>query len=54
MWLRRNGARESAAQELGVHRHTLRNRITAVERALDIDLDDVDARTELWTALRLL
>lgn len=54
VWLRRNGAWEPAARELGVHRHTLRNRITAVERALDIDLDDVDARTELWTALRLL
>ncbi|PPH92025.1 PucR family transcriptional regulator [Rathayibacter sp. AY1D5] len=53
VWLRRNGAWEPAARDLGVHRHTLRNRITAVERALGLDLDDVSARTELWTALRL-
>ncbi|AZZ47951.1 PucR family transcriptional regulator [Rathayibacter rathayi] len=53
-WLRRNGAWEPAARDLGVHRHTLRNRITAVERALGLDLDDVSARTELWTALRLI
>ena len=54
IWLRCNGAWEPAARELGVHRHTLRNRMTAVERALGVDLDDVDARTELWLALSLL
>ncbi|NRG40450.1 PucR family transcriptional regulator [Rathayibacter sp. VKM Ac-2835] len=51
VWLRCNGAWEPAARELGVHRHTLRNRVTAIERALGVDLDDVDARTELWLAL---
>ncbi|KQQ05334.1 MULTISPECIES: PucR family transcriptional regulator [unclassified Rathayibacter] len=54
VWLRRNGAWDPAARELGVHRHTLRNRITAVERALSIDLDDFGARTELWTAMAFL
>ncbi|MCJ1695523.1 PucR family transcriptional regulator [Rathayibacter caricis] len=51
VWLGRNGAWEPAARELGVHRHTLRNRITAIERLLGVDLDDVSARTELWLAL---
>jgi len=41
----------AAARALGIHRHTLRNRITAIERLLGIDLDDVSARTELWLAL---
>ncbi|QHC59868.1 PucR family transcriptional regulator [Rathayibacter sp. VKM Ac-2760] len=54
VWLRCNGAWEPAARELGVHRHTLRNRITAAERALGVDLDDVEARTELWLALSVL
>lgn len=54
VWLSRHGAWEPAARELGVHRHTLRNRITAVEAALGIDLDDASARAELWTALALL
>ncbi|WP_094742801.1 PucR family transcriptional regulator [Rathayibacter sp. VKM Ac-2630] len=51
VWLRRNGAWEPAARELGIHRHTLRNRITAIERLLGVDLDDVSARSELWLAL---
>ncbi len=54
VWLSRHGAWEPAARELGVHRHTLRNRISAVEAALGIDLDDASARTELWAALVLL
>ncbi|MBF4461487.1 MULTISPECIES: PucR family transcriptional regulator [unclassified Rathayibacter] len=54
VWLRCNGAWEPAARELGVHRHTLRNRITAVERALGVDLDDFGARAELWTAMSLV
>ena len=54
VWLRCNGAWEPAARELGVHRHTLRNRITAAERALGVDLDDVEARTDLWLALSVL
>lgn len=54
VWLRRNGAWEPAARELGVHRHTLRNRITALERALGLDLDDFGARTDLWLALSFI
>ena len=51
-WLDHNGAWDPAARALGIHRHTLRNRVTAVERLLDLDLDTFAARTELWVALQ--
>ena len=37
VWLGHNGAWDPAARELGVHRHTLRHRISAVESLLDLD-----------------
>jgi purine catabolism regulator len=42
-----------AARDLAVHRHTVRNRVTRIESLLGIRLDDPDARSELWLALRL-
>lgn len=48
------GRWDVAAADLGVHRHTLRNRITRVRELLDGDLDDPDYRTDLWLALRAL
>jgi purine catabolism regulator len=36
-----------------VHRHTVRARIAAAERALDVDLGTFAARAELWAALSL-
>ena len=42
-----------ASRELGVHRHTVRNRVTRAESLLNVTLDDPDARSELWLALRL-
>lgn len=52
-WLACHGQWEPAAARLGVHRHTLRNRIEKAEALLDRGLDSPDVRAELWFALRL-
>lgn len=51
-WLRHNGQVESAATELGVHRHTMRHRIAKVADVLGRDLDSAEVRAELWVALK--
>lgn len=51
-WLDSNGQTEPAARRLGVHRHTLRSRISTIERLVERDLSSIDARTEAWIALR--
>ncbi|MDT7674796.1 MAG: hypothetical protein QOD82_2698 [Pseudonocardiales bacterium] len=53
VWLAHHGQWDPAATELGVHRHTLRNRMQKVERLLGRELDSPDLRAELWLALRL-
>ncbi|HEY9377617.1 MAG TPA: helix-turn-helix domain-containing protein [Jiangellaceae bacterium] len=53
-WLEHNGQWDTAAAELGVHRHTLRNRMRRVSELLGRDLDVAAVRVELWTAVRLL
>jgi purine catabolism regulator len=53
VWLAHHGQWDPAASELGVHRHTLRNRMHKVERLLGRELDSPDLRAELWLALRL-
>ncbi len=53
IWLSHNGAWDPSARELAVHRHTLRHRVSAVERLLGLDLDQFADRAELWAALRL-
>jgi len=50
-WLEANGQWDPAAKRLGIHRHTLRNRITRVEQLLGRPLDTFAARAELWLAL---
>lgn len=52
VWLEHNGAWEPAARALSVHRHTLRNRLQALERLLDLDLTRFEDRVELWAALQ--
>ncbi|MFC7329451.1 PucR family transcriptional regulator [Marinactinospora rubrisoli] len=47
------GRWDAAAESLGIHRHTLRYRITRIRELLPGDLDDPDYRTELWLALRV-
>lgn len=54
VWLAHHGQTSSAASELGVHRHTLRTRVSTAENLLQRDLDDPDNRAELWAALRLI
>ncbi|RUR03371.1 PucR family transcriptional regulator [Labedella endophytica] len=53
-WLAANGQTDPAARRLRVHRHTLRSRVTTIERLIERDLSTVTARTEAWIALRAL
>lgn len=47
-----NGQMETAAMNLGVHRHTMRNRIARITALLDCDLQSADTRAALWIAIR--
>jgi purine catabolism regulator len=53
-WLEANGQTDPAARRLGVHRHTLRARISTIERLIDRDLASFEARTEAWIGLHAL
>ncbi|GAB2510541.1 PucR family transcriptional regulator [Nocardia heshunensis] len=50
-FLEANGQWESAAATLGIHRHTLRKRITTAAALLNRDLDNARVRAELLLAL---
>jgi PucR family transcriptional regulator, purine catabolism regulatory protein len=52
-YLRARGEWEPAARELGVHRHTMRNRIERAAAVLNADFSDPDLFSELWLALRV-
>ncbi|MEW1748178.1 PucR family transcriptional regulator [Streptomyces angustmyceticus] len=52
-WLETGGAWDATSRRLGVHRHTVRNRL---DRAMDLTgrrLDDPDDRFDLWLATRI-
>ncbi|MEO6791024.1 MAG: helix-turn-helix domain-containing protein, partial [Ornithinibacter sp.] len=51
VFLEHNGGWESAARALGVHRHTLRHRMTRVEELTGLDLDVSHNRVVLLLAL---
>lgn len=51
-YLRHRGGWERAAEELGVHRNTVRNRVTAIRQAVALDLDDPDIAAHAWLELR--
>ncbi|NUT47744.1 MAG: helix-turn-helix domain-containing protein, partial [Saccharothrix sp.] len=51
VWLACHGQADPAAARLGVHRHTVRNRLRRVEALLDRPLDTAGVRAELWLAL---
>lgn len=51
-WLSLHGSWDRTAVALKVHRNTVRQRIARCAVLLDVDLDDMDVRTELWFALR--
>lgn len=48
-----DGQRGPTASALGIHRNTLRDRISRIERLTGRSLADADDRAELWFALRL-
>ncbi|MDF5752669.1 PucR family transcriptional regulator [Spongiactinospora sp. TRM90649] len=54
VWLRHNGHWDRTADDLGVHRNTVRHRIGQVEGALGCRLADADTRMELYLALRAI
>ena len=52
VFLRRHGSVAATAEELGVHRNTVRNRLATAERLLGRSLDDAATRMDLWAALQ--
>jgi PucR family transcriptional regulator, purine catabolism regulatory protein len=50
-WLDEHGQVDAAAQQLGIHRHTVRHRLRRAEAALGRTLDDPSVRADLWFAL---
>lgn len=54
VWVDNECAWDTTARELGIHRHTLRNRIHLAGRLLDLDLDVLRDRLELWAAVQLM
>lgn len=51
-FLRQNGSRLKVAEELGLHRNTVRHRVHRIEEALGRSLDDPDTRASAWLALQ--
>ncbi len=51
-WLEHDAKSDPAAAALGVHRHTLRSRITQAGSLLGSDLSSFPARAELWALLQ--
>ncbi len=51
VWLECGARIETAAQALGVHRHTVRTRVAQAQKLLGVDLAGFPARAELWAAL---
>ncbi len=52
-FLRHHGSRLKVAEELGVHRNTVRNRVARIEELLDRSLDDPQVRVSAWIALQV-
>ncbi|WP_416276337.1 PucR family transcriptional regulator [Mycolicibacterium sp. J2] len=52
VFLERNGQVEAAAADLGIHRHTMRNRIQRIGQLLGDDLKSADTRAQLWIAIK--
>ena len=51
-WLSQHGMVDAAAQQLGIHRHTVRHRLRRAEALLERPLDDASVRADLWFALQ--
>jgi purine catabolism regulator len=52
VFLRHHGSVVATAEELGVHRNTVRNRLATAERLLGRSLDDAATRMDVWAALQ--
>ena len=52
-FLRHHGSRLKVAEELGLHRNTVRNRLEAIGAALPGSLDDPQIRASAWIALQV-
>ena len=50
-WLAQHGNWDRTANDLGIHRNSVRNRISQISRLLGRDLGDAHTRMELWFAL---
>ena len=53
-WLTNDCSHEATAFALGVHRHTVRTRLSLAERVLGQDLSSFATRASLWTALQVV
>ncbi len=51
-YLAARGTWEDAARALGIHRNSLRHRISVAGNLIGVDLDDPDVAAHLWLALR--
>jgi purine catabolism regulator len=51
-WLTSERSIGAAAIALGLHRHTVRDRLKRIEEILGKDLNTLDTQTELWLALK--
>jgi purine catabolism regulator len=51
-FLRQHGSRGRVADELGVHRNTVRNRLAQIEAMIGHSLDDPQTRVNAWVALQ--
>lgn len=54
VWLRNNCVWDKTARELGIHRHTLRNRVDAAGAILGLNLESLRDKLELFAAVEFL
>lgn len=53
-FLKHHGSRLKAAEELGIHRNTVRHRLTQIEALTGLTLDDPTDRVSAWVSLHVL
>jgi PucR family transcriptional regulator, purine catabolism regulatory protein len=51
-YLHENGHVESAAAAIGIHRHTMRNRLAKIRELTGCNLESADSRAEMWLAIK--
>lgn len=54
VWLQRKGSLQEIADELHIHKNTLKYRLNKIENMLGIDLNDKNDLTMIYTAIRIL